>query len=280
MIDFFKNINNETRVIDFQLIYDCQSKLHLELYGIGLKKESLLIDHKDIYSFIDYGFLECSEKNYQTRLNMLKSICKDYTKLHQLYKKVELKMNKLDILNNYIEEKIKSNIFDISDYIVLADTFTTIMAFRRIPEIFFDVSKKYTKENLDLTQNELPSFMNLLNEQMNFLHCKMSDNELEDFAFNYGYLASFYMTKTKLEDVEYVRKISKKNKPSITKTPNKILVNKSYEIDDIDLKMFYLMIFYEERRHMAQMRVLRNFRLMFEHYDMDPFSSLIEDLLI
>jgi hypothetical protein len=101
-----------------------------------------------------------------------------------------------------------------------------------------------------------------------------SSNEVCDFIERYGYLYDFYIKENLLETPQGVQEYVKTLKPMNPRSSYK-----KNEKPRSFLSMLYKYVsWYEELRHIYQLRALRNFRRLFQHYDLDIHETSWQDI--
>lgn len=275
MTIFLDNQSTNSMIADFQITYNCDCKLHYDVYAYGLKKESLLLKEEDIFEYLDYGMLTCSKVKFLERNIILNSICDNLELLFYTFNEIKAEIDDFIVYNKKLEIELLKNKFDTSHFLLLLDKFTTIMSFRRIPEIYFN---NLENKIIELDNSKMPSYAVALNNAIKSLNIRTNSKEIEQFIFEYGYLTNFKIRKSKFENFDYVASIAKKNANTYKKIKPICIEYNGNFIDNEKKKTIYNLTWYEEIRHIYQMRMLRNFRLFFEHYNLDIYKTTYQDL--
>lgn len=122
-----------------------------------------------------------------------------------------------------------------------------------------------------------PSYIIRLSTALSKLSPNSSDDAIYNFILRYGFLNDFNIESTTLETIEGVRKFIETpiSYPKRISRMKKLGNQEQHICGRITRRIAW----YEELRHYYQLRILRNFRLAFEHFGLDKFHTGIDELL-
>jgi hypothetical protein len=169
--------------------------------------------------------------------------------VHRLCHKVsiELSMNKL----NY---STLENLYDACTY---------MLSFKR----FSDAAEKTFLNENDV--GKTPSYLMRMLTALNRLDTEANDQAILSFTQRYGYLCSFTIKPGTLATIDGVRAFLKARTNSAMEKPSKQMK---------PARLFKQLAWYEELRHIYQLRALHLFRRAFEQLSLDIHESTLDTL--
>lgn len=253
-LQFMQDISNQPNqsVLDFQLVYDTDSNIQLDLYADGLLEEPKLVSLPCPFRKRTYGLLSADLEDFNTyqeqfisRITQMQEtlttgMVQSIVKVHQMCRRIE---HSLDKGTSFLSDKALWSDF--------YKAIIKMMSFKRI-------SDEYQLEYEHLaTVVTLPSYMDRLYSSLHNLHNNLSSERILHFIRYTGFLLTFNIEKTELESEETVRMWA--NRSWEKKSSLRRCAPKTQEEQWIKRVGWY-----EEMRHYYQLRALRNFRLLFE----------------
>jgi len=255
-------------VIDFQLIYDADSALHLDFYADGLIEEAHQLFHQySPFQKINYGFLSCSIPDYEQYENHFDTSMKNHFFLSTAACAMVSTIKPVHELCRKIEKQKRENVFEFSYYKELYQRVVNMMAYKR----FSDRCETLFEKPFDI---RVPSYLMRLLIALERLDIHSSD-EVTNFIERYGYLYDFYIKESRLETPEGVNKYVKTVKPTNPRSYVKMDNSKR----SFECILYKYVSWYEEMRHIYQLRALRNFRHFFQYHHLDIHETSWKDLL-
>lgn len=273
---FIRNDVTEEMVIDFQLIYDCDCRLNIDFYTLGILKESCLLELDEIYTILDFGLVVCSTKDYLVREKIIDEVANCSKKTYDLFFSIkdEFKV----IINEciFFEEQAYIGNFEKSPLKNSLNALIKIMSFRRISQRYLEnKNEKIGKFNYSY----MPSYLGMLNEAISKLNKNTSECDLRRFVNEYGFLGNFYIRSSSYENYDFLKKeyLKREGEMNLFKAID-FTIKERLDFNSFDEYTSYLISWYEEYRHILQMRVLRNFRMYFEKFNMCIYDTGVEDI--
>lgn len=282
---FLHSIKTDCMICDFQLIYESDGRLMLDLYAYGQVKEPVLLGSEAAVNCIDCGLISVSCNDFKKLELKLDTICHDKTLIKKYTEQMHFKMMNLIEKCTEMEKNIKQIMKSVEikeriipekkDIRVMYEGFNTVtdvIAYRRLADKAGDYLA--AKIGIDKTAAiKVPSYLVLFEEEKNKLGSHLTEEELERFCWEYGYLEGFSIQENKWEDIDYVKKYSagKKGQPGCIKPlvaefcPPTGCTPEEY--------ILYELSWYSECKHIYQLRVLRNLRKYMQLLNLDIIKT-------
>ncbi|GAB6422498.1 hypothetical protein bcgnr5378_37090 [Bacillus cereus] len=266
---FLWDANTEQEILDYQLIYDTDSNLQLEFYADGSMKESLLFSHTSPYIKKDYGLLVVNpnlREEYEKLVD--NEITKDEIR-EQITMQMVLSIKNVHNWCRKIERQLQNESYSKNNHLgnwrKFYNSIVHMMSFKRLSDIF---QNQWSHLAQSIT---LPSYMDQLHQSLYHLKKNPTKNNIDKFSWYTGFLLTFNIEKTELEQQDGIKKWLAKDwntRPSLRRTSP----------SSSEEKWMKRVGWYEELRHYYQLRALRNFRLLFEELNIDIHNGTMADI--
>ncbi|MDD4113051.1 MAG: hypothetical protein PHC56_08470 [Herbinix sp.] len=258
---FLKYLQDDYMICDFQLVYETDSKLHIDFYAYGLLKEPAVLDVDSNYTLVSYGMVKIDSNEYVRINNRINTIKNEIPILFSKLYEMRNSMYRLIQANKVAEDAIENGQYDISFMKKCFEAITDVMAYRRLAD---EAGEYYSEKitNKRLSQIGIPSYLNILEKNKNNIE-SLSDASL--FVKEYGYLNSFNIKANMGENINNIK---------IKKDASENIQVLKLDYDDsgcvnIKERLVYGLSWFSELRHIYQLRTLRNFRWYFENKNLD-----------
>lgn len=279
---FLHSIKTDCMICDFQLVYESNGRLMLDLYAYGQIKEPSFIKAEATVNYIDCGLISISCKDFQILESKLLCACKDSFLREEHTESMRQKMINLILKCEKMEECFERNKVSLQVMYEGFDALTDVIACRRFADVASDLLISEIGIGC-LNSLKLPSYLVLLQEAMKKIGYDSNDNQLKTFIWEYGYLAGFSVLENKFENIDYLKSFALM-KEKVGEEIEKL--NVEYEPPDCrtrNEKLFYDLSWFSECKHIYQLRVLRNLRKYMQLEGMDIVKtdarSLFKDVL-
>lgn len=173
---------------------------------------------------------------------------------------------------NAVEKDLIENRVSIDELYNLFWTLVDVMAYRRLADRASDllVTKINTRR---LNTMKLPSYLIILQNQLDNLGTNPSKEQLAKFIWEYGYLGSFSISQNKYEDEDYLKGYVKNNKNNGTEIKPLAVLHCPSNLLSESEDLFYDLSWYSECKHIYQLRILRNLRKYMQMNDFDIIKT-------
>lgn len=267
---FLHHMKEDSMILDFQLIYDTDCKLHFDFYAYGLAKEPEILGIDAKCNVISYGMVQVNSKDYKKINNRIEEFGDNNRKLENLLIEIRGAIRKLIEANYKIEQQMKENEYNNKSLEDIFIAMINVMAYRRIADYGGErlAEKVEMKRHLGLG---VPSYLSILNDNKKRITSK---KDVQTFIEEYAYLSTFDIGTYDYEDIN---QYTFDNSTEISLTPINIPYDDS-RCESLEEKLLYGYSWFSELRHIYQSRTLRNFRWFLHAIDMDIFETSAKEL--
>lgn len=274
---FLYNESTAQYICDFQLVYDTDCILHFDFYAVGLLAEGWVLGESNVMALSDFGFIQCSEKDYLSYNEKLQEKILSIEFLHTLCEKLHIYINILKNVNDDYEKRTNNQLFSPIDDFLLFDALVKVMAFRRIVDSGLE---RLEVEYVDRLKNiDSESYLLILQNNLEALDESSTDAVIENFIRNNGFLYSFDMKENKFENFDYIKLLATQKKSNALATKD-IFVQYENTYENLVDRVLYAFSWYNEMRHVLQLQTLRNIRESLKHRGIDPYEySMRRDII-
>lgn len=252
-------------VIDYQLVYDIDSAIHLNFYADGLLSEAqTLFSIKTPFSKKGDGMLLASLQRFEEYESLFKATLEKEKMRFEIAKKMTKSIFPVHRLCLKAEREYLSGKIFLSTYLELYQSVVQMLSYKRFSD--------YCESHFASFQSEArtPSFLLRMLQALERLQHNLDDNEIQTFIDRHGYLFQFSIAESELETSFGIREYLQRNPihfSSLKKRQNHTGVT-----------LFKQLAWYEELRHVYQLRALRNFRKCFQQMGLDIHEATIESI--
>lgn len=282
---FLYSKKTDCMVCDFQLVYESDGRLMLDLYAYGQAKEPASIETEAAIDCIDCGLISVSCSDYKKIELKLDTICCDKTLLGKHTEQMCNRISHLIAKCSEVEKRLKRimECEELNKRSVLAaksidilyegfDALTDVIAYRRLADKISDYLAKVVGIERIATI-KVPSYLIIFEEEKRKLGRRLPEKELEKFIWEYGYLEGFSMRETKWEKIDYVRSYAA-DKEGVTCYIRPLKVQFCpYNGGTWEENVLYKLSWYSECKHIYQLRMLRNIRIYMQLMEMDIIKT-------
>jgi hypothetical protein len=276
----FLNIKSMGKVVcDFQLIYETDSYIHLDLYADGLVMESTVLFNKEPYlKKENYGMVIGESKQHIEYISFFESIIKKEDVAKQISQKMINSILSTHKICRRSEREIEQGVLKPQTFLDLYTSLSIMLAFKSFsdkcnPEIFSNDRSQFQKMCLKV---RIPSHITTFTRELSNLSKYSNNKSLQKFIKRYSFLQDFNIRETELETVEGLKAYL-----DIERESYKFKKRKLEKIDiskDSACTIFKRIGWYEEVRHYYQLRGLRNLRIFLTSLNMDIYRTSISSL--
>lgn len=278
---FLLDKDTKKMCLDFQLIYDVDANIHLDFYADGLCEEpKYIFGIENIFEKISYGFVVADHDKFEDyEKNILGKRVNDKL-LREVSTKMVNSIFRMKESSEEVEKKIIGKTLDYKDIETYYKEIIEMMAYRRISDIYQHEIESLNDHDLIkiLCEIEVPSYIMILNKKLKELKMNPSEEQIQEFIFNYGFLGDFSISKCEFEMEDFIREKLELILAEDMKQKKEISDLGNMEKYKEQLELYKNIVFYEEYRHYYQLRALRNFRLIFELLNLDIYNTDIQKL--
>lgn len=274
---FLYSIKTECMICDFQLVYESDGRFMLDLYAYGQMKEPASLEVEAAVNCIDCGLISISCNDFKRLESKLDSISEDNDILEKHTRKMHQRITNLIEKCNEMEACLAQNKVSLEVMYEGFNALTDVIAYRRLADKASDllISEIGTER---LASMRLPSYLVMLQAEMDKLGNKSTKAELELFIQEYGYLTGFSVLENKYENINYVKAYAADNEGTGYRIEPLFV---PYELSDDwtkNEKIFYELSWYSECKHIYQLRVLRNLRRYMKRFGFDLIKTDAREL--
>ncbi|PLT31769.1 hypothetical protein [Peribacillus deserti] len=247
----------EKAVFDFELVYDTDSKIHVDWYANGLLWEQKILGGPTAFYKKNYGIIVADLKEYEEYQKFFYEKLSNKTFLQEIVPKLAISI--IDVhraCRKFELERTRENAE------ILHRKVSYMLGFKRVSD--------YCQNNIDLNKENVPSYLLRIVQGLQRLKEHPSIENKKIFIKRYGYLHTFKIARNELETLEGVQKKINKMFPDTV-----IRKRKNWGLGSPSSIGKYI-LWYEELRHVYQLRALRNFRNYFEEININIHDGLFE----
>lgn len=267
---FLKYLKTNKYICDLQLIYDIDCLIHFDFYTQGLLNEHIVLNCVEGFKAIDYGVVEISANGYHELNSKMKLLIANKIELLAFTDNIIASIYKLIELNN----QVKNSLDNKALFYQLYEQLGIVMSYRRIVDLASD-----TLMDCNIVKElHCPSYLVMLSEAFNKLHPESSDEALDLFIKEYGYLYTFHIKETPYENKGYLKEMIRENKVNDGKVELVPINFDERNYHKTEEKILYRLSWYSEMRHIYQLRSLRNFRLYLQYLNKDIYLTTKKEL--
>ncbi|MFB9760510.1 hypothetical protein [Ectobacillus funiculus] len=271
---FLINKRDKQVILDYSLIYDIDSALHLDFYARGLCIEpEVLFKQPSHFTQVSYGLITTNQREHEIYETNLRKNLKSFDFVADLSRRMVKSVFHVHKICRCIEKMPFNQKMQIYDQLFREVGY--MFAFKRFsdllnPEYF---SKYKQDEFLEVCRKvRETSHLVKLNTAIERLREETTDERIVHFIKYYGFLDGFSICPTELETIEGVlhrlstSNCTKRIKRKLGETPT-----------DFGLLLFRRIGWYEEMRHYYQLRALRIFRQAILIFGLDLYETSYQE---
>lgn len=287
---FLHSMKTDCMICDFQLVYESDGRLMLDLYAYGQVKEPASLGIEAVVNCIDCGLISVSCSDFKKLELRLDVICRDRMLLEKHAEQMCFRVIHLIAKCNEMEKHLKQimKCGETKKRTVLAkksinvmyegfDALTDVIAYRRLADKASDLlTSEMGIERM--TAIRVPSYLMVFEEEKSKLGHQLPEEELEQFIWEYGYLEEFSILENKWENIDYVRTyVADKEGLNGHITPLSVEFCPS-DGGVREENILYRLSWYSECKHIYQLRVLRNLRKYMQLLGLDVIKTDVRSL--
>jgi|GEM_PF-6853546 len=277
----FFNITTEQKVVvDFQLIYDTDNFVLLDVYAEGLRKEPTIWNRTPYFDRIGYGFLCANIQDHEKYNDFFQTALKNRESVDVKTREMIQSVVQVHKWNRKIESELNENNINFPKWLEYYNILTNMLSYKRLSDEldYLGFSEDPEKTQGMIQQIRLPSHMLVFHKAYSNLCGSPTEAHISNFINRFGFLFDFNMRRNSFEiNDELITQIMLQSTDGSGLFPvrNKIRID---ETDDFSLILYKRIACYEEWRHYEQARAIRNYRNMMEMIGVSPYRTDINRL--
>jgi hypothetical protein len=188
---FLIDKKNKLAVLDYQLIYDTDSLIHLDFYCDGIIKEINRYVPNARTEKLGPGMMCLDLKDYTFFQAKLSELVHDQTELKKLLSKMVGSIKPVHTACRKVECQFKSNQIHLYDYLDLYAKVINMMSYKQISD--------QLESKLIISESRTPSYLIRFYRSIKQLSLGLTEQKIENFIERHGFLYSFSILETELE---------------------------------------------------------------------------------
>lgn len=277
----FFNITTEQKVIvDFQLIYDTDNFVLLDVYAEGLRKEPTIWNRTPYFDRIGYGFLCANIQDHENYDEFFQTALKNRESVDVKTREMMRSVVQVHKWNRKIESELNEKNINFPNWLEYFKILTNMLSYKRLSDEldYLGFSEDPEKTQGMIQQIRLPSHMLVFHKAYSNLCGSPTEAHINNFINRFGFLFDFNMRRNSFEIYDELKTqimFQLTDGSGLIPVRNKIRID---ETNDFSLSLYKRIACYEEWRHYEQARAIRNYRNMMEMIGVSPYRTDINRL--